>query len=261
MLETTWIHPTAVIHPGAVVGSRTRVGPYCVIGEGAVIGDECDIQDHVVIRGRVHIGSAVKIFPFCVLGGEPQHLKYAGEPTSVEIGNRVVLREYVTIHRGTSFGNQVTKVGDEAYIMAYTHIAHDCTVGRNVIIANASQLAGHSTVEDHATLGGMTALVQFCRVGRYCYVGGVSALRKDLLPFMTGKGNPFEVQGINIVGLTRLGFSNVTIERLKKIYKIFYLKGLTINQAMDKLQFELGNSDESKIFVDFVLASKAGIIR
>ena len=261
MASQTDIHPTAIVHPKAVLGEGTRVGPFSVIGEHVVTGRDCDIQEHVVVRGHTTIGDEVKIFPFAAIGGEPQHLRYRGEPTTVEIGNRVTLRESVTVHRGTPFDKGKTCIGDDSFIMAYTHVAHDCEVGRSVIVANASQLAGHVVVEDFVTLGGQTGIAQHCRIGRFCYVGGASVIRKDLAPFLLGKGNIFEIQGINVVGLTRNGFSGSAIRQLKSLYKIFFLQKLTVTQAIEAAVTELGGSDEVKVFLDFVKKSKMGIER
>lgn len=255
------IHPTAIVHPGAELGEATTVGSYSIIGENIVTGKNCEIGEHVVIRGITRLGDGVRIYPFATLGADPQHLNYKGEPTRVEIGNRVVIREGVTIHRGTRFGNHVTVVKDDAYLMAYCHVAHDCVVGKKAILTNAVLLAGHVTVDDYAFIGGMTGIAQFCRVGKYCFTAGGSILRKDLPPFLMGKGNDFEVQGVNIVGLARHGFSGATIGRLKKLYKIFYHQNLTVSQALAKIDDELGPSDEVRVFVDFVKETKVGFIR
>lgn len=255
------IHPTAIVHPGAVLGEETTVGAFSIIGENVRVGNGCNIQEHVIVRGHTTIGDECKVFPFAVVGGEPQHLKYRGEPTQVEIGNRVVLRESVTVHVGTEFGLKTTKIGDDCFIMAYCHVAHDCIVGKNVIIANSVQLAGHTEVQDFSTLGGLSAVAQHCRVGRYCYIGGGSIIRKDLVPFTVGKGNDFEVQGINVVGLGRQGFSPSTLQRLKSVYKIFFLQNLTVDQAVEKILAEIGETDEVKVFLDFVKQSKVGFIR
>lgn len=255
------IHSTAIVHDGALIGEGSNVGPYAEIGPNVVIGKNCEIHGHVVITGHTTIGDQAKIFPFAVIGAEPQHLQYKGEPTRVTIGHRVMIRESVTIHRGTEFGGGVTSVGDDVMLMAYTHVAHDCHVGRNVIMANAVQLAGHVVIEDFVFVGGQTGVIQFCRVGRYSYIGGSSILRKDLPPFVLGKGNEFRVQGINSIGLEKRGFSSTTITRLRRLFKIFYLQGLTINQAIEKTTLELGDGDEIRVFLDFIRSSRAGIIR
>ncbi len=255
------IHPTAIIDPNAKIGAGTKVGAYSIIGPEAVIGENCDIQEHVIVRGRTTLGNDVKVFPFCVLGGEPQHLGYKGESTEVLIGNRVILRESCTVHRGTALGINKTIINDDAYLMAYTHVAHDCVVGKRAIICNSVQLAGHVIIEDHVVIGGQSEVAQFCRVGRYCYVGGGSTLRKDLPPFLVGKGNEFQVQGINVIGLEKNGFPPQTIQRLKKLFKIFYIQKNTVSQAIEKVHSEVGSADEIGLFLDFIGSSKAGFIR
>jgi UDP-N-acetylglucosamine acyltransferase len=255
------IHPTAIIHPKAQIGAGTQVGAFSIIGENVILGDHCEIHEHVVIKGNTRVGKSAKIFPFAVIGMEPQHLKYNGAPTTVEIGDNVIIREAVTIHRGTEFGGGKTVVADGSFLMAYTHVAHDCYVGKSAIVCNAVQLAGHVVLEDYVTIGGASEVAQFCRVGRYCYVGGGSTLRKDLPPFLVGKDNEFKVQGINVVGLERHGFSPSTIQRLKALYKIFYLQNLTVNQAIEKVLAEVGHGDEVTLFIDFIKTSKVGFIR
>ncbi len=255
------IHPTAIVHPKAVLGEGTRVGAFSILGEHVVTGKNCDIQEHVILRGRTTFGDDCRVYPNAVIGGEPQHLGYKDEPTLVTIGNRVTLRESVTVHRGSTVGNGVTKIGDDTYIMAYSHVAHDCVVGNNVILANVVQMAGHAEVHDYAVVGGNTGIVQFCRVGRYTYIGGGSMIRKDLLPFLAGKGNVFEVQGINTVGLTRRGFNVETLGRLKHLYKIIYLQHLTFEQAMERMNSELGDTDEAKVLTDFMKTTKVGLTR
>lgn len=261
MTSNQLIHPTAIVHESARIGAGTRIGAYSIVGENVALGENCDIQEHVVLRGHTTIGHRTQIFPFSVIGGEPQHLKYKGEPTTVVIGDDVILRESVTVHRGTSFGLGKTEIGDKSFIMAYAHVAHDCIVGKSTIICNAVQLAGHVTVEDCATIGGASEVAQHCRVGRYCYVAGGSTLRKDLPPFLTGKGNEFQVQGINAVGLTRQGFQADTVKRLKSIYKIFYLQNLTVAQAIEKAGIDFGSAPEVKMFLEFIQSSKMGFVR
>ncbi len=179
----------------------------------------------------------------------------------MEIGDRVVLRESVTVHRGTEFGGGKTVIGDDGYFMAYSHVAHDCIIGKKAIVCNTVQLAGHVIVGDSVIIGGASEVAQFCRVGSYCYVGGGSTLRKDLPPFLVGKDNEFKVQGINVVGLERHGYAPEAIQRLRKLYKIFYMQGLTVSQAIEKVVTDIGETDEVKVFLDFVRSSKVGFIR
>lgn len=258
---TNRIHPTALVSPGARVGEGACIGSYSIIEDDVVIGEGCEIQDHVVIRKHVTLGNQVVIHPFAVIGGDPQHLGYKGEPTTVKVGDRTVLRESVTVHRGTTFGNGTTVIGEDGLLMAYTHVAHDCVVGKGVIMANGVQLAGHSHIGDYVTIGGLTGVAQHCRVGMYCYLGGASMVRKDLPPFLVGKGNDFEVQGINVVGLERRGFNTDTIVRLRKVFKIFFKQNLTVVQATERIVDELGQTDEVRAFLDFVKGSKLGFVR
>jgi UDP-N-acetylglucosamine acyltransferase len=255
------IHPTAIVHPKAQLGRGTRVGPFSVIGQDVVIGENCEIQEHVVIRGRVKIGNDCRFFPFVVLGGEPQHLGYKNEPTEVVIGDRNVFRESVTVHRGTIAGGGITTIGNDCLIMAYAHVGHDCSVGNKVIIVNAVQLAGHVILEDFVTLGGQSAVVQHCRVGKYCYIGGGSLIRKDVPPFTSGKGNEFKVQGFNKVGLERSGVSAERIANIKRIFKICYIQKLTASNAIEKIAAELPGSEDAVAFLDFVKTSKLGFHR
>lgn len=257
----TNIHPTAIVDKNAKIGKGAKVGAYSIIGPEVVIGENTDIQEHVVIRGRTTLGNDVRVFPFCALGMEPQHLADKGEATTVEIGNRVTLRESVTVHRGTKIGIEKTVIHDDVYLMAYAHVAHDCVIGQRAIICNSVNLAGHVTIEDNVVIGGASEVAQFCRIGRYCYVGGGSTLRKDLPPFLVGKGNDFQVQGINVIGLEKNGFSDSTIQRLKKLYKIFYVQKNTVSQAIEKVTAEVGLADEVGLFLDFIRTSKAGFIR
>lgn len=259
--QETYIHPSAIVHPKAQLGHRVRIGAFSVIGEDVKIGDDCDLQEHVCVRGDTTLGAGVKIFPFAVIGSEPQHLQYKQEPTTTEIGARTIIRESVTVHRGTSKGSGKTIIGSDSYLMAYTHVAHDCEVGSHVILCNSVQLAGHVVVEDYANIGGVSGVVQFCRVGKFCYIGGGTLLRKDLPPYLMGKGNEFEVQGVNAVGLSRQGIGNETIQKLKGLYKIFYLQNLTVSAAIEKAIVELGTIPEAKHFIDFVQNSKVGFVR
>lgn len=255
------IHPTAIVDPKASLGDGTTVGPYAIVEGTVVTGKNCQIFNNAVLQGHTTLGDECRVFPFAVIGGEPQHTRYKGEPTTVKIGNKVVMREYVTVQRGMPFATGTTVIGDETLLMAYCHVAHDCVLGKGVIMANSANLAGHTEVQDYVTMGGLSAVAQNCRVGRYCYIGGGSIIRKDLPPFLAGKGDPFDIQGINMVGLERRGFSPPTIQRLRKIYRIFYLRNLTMNAAIDEILREIGETDEAGVFLNFVRASKVGVVR
>jgi len=243
------------------LGVGVKIGAFSVVGDSVAIDDFTQVREHVSLQGLTQIGKEVQIFPFAAIGGEPQHLHYKQEPTRVEIGNKTVIRESVTIHRGTAQGTGLTSIGESVYLMAYSHVAHDCEVGSHAIICNSVQLAGHVTVGEYANIGGLTGVVQFCRVGKFCYVGGCSMIRKDLPPFLMGKGNEFEVQGINSVGLSRQGVSNETIQELKKLYKIFYLQNLTVSQAIERASMEIGQVPQVNEFITFLKHSKQGFMR
>ena len=255
------IHPTAIIHPGARIGSGTQIGAYSVIEEHVIIGEHCHVHNHVVICSGTNIGHEVTIYPFCVIGGAPQHLKYQDEPTIVEIKDGVTLREGVTVHRGTMFGRGKTVVYEKAYLMAYSHVAHDCVVGRESVFANVALLAGHVEIGEHVNIGGNSAVVQFCRVGNYCYIGGGSLIRKDLPPFLLGKGNPFKVQGVNVIGLEKQGFSGDIILKIKDAFKIFYLSRLTTQAAIQTLISRGDLIPEVSSLIEFIQSSRVGITR
>jgi UDP-N-acetylglucosamine acyltransferase len=255
------IHPTAIVGSRAVLGEGVTIGAYSIVEDGARIGAGCRIAEHVIIRSRVILGERVQVYPGAVLGEDPQHLKAKGEDADVIVGDDTILREMVTVHRGTEGGINKTTIGKRALIMAYNHIAHDCQVGDGVIMANACQLAGHVTIEPYANLGGATLIPQHLRVGRYSFLGAGSMLRKDVPPFVIGKGSPFEVMGINTVGLERNGFSPPTIRRLRNLYKVFFLGKGTVSQAIERVAAEIGDHDEVRLFLDFVRSSEAGIAR
>jgi len=201
------IHPTAIIAPGARLADDVAIGPYCVVGEHVSLGSGVSLLAHVVIEGRTTIGAGTRIFPFASIGFEPQDLKYRGEESSLEIGSNNTIREYVTMNPGTAGGGMVTRVGNNSLFMVGVHIAHDCQVGDGVVMANNATLAGHVVIEDHAILGGLSAVHQFCRIGRHAMVGGLSAVVRDVIPYGQATGDRARLSGVNIVGMQRSGFS------------------------------------------------------
>ena len=261
MADSPLIHPSAVIHPAAQVGAGTRVGPFAVIEADVSIGANCEIHGHSVIRSFTRIGDRAKIYPFVCIGAEPQHLKYKGEPTTVEIGNDVTLRENVTVHRGTTMGIGTTKIGDGSFIMAYCHVAHDCVIGKRVIMANSVQCAGHVEVGDGTFLGGTTVVAQFVRIGSYCYIGGASGFNHDCPPFVIGREAPLKVIGVNVVGLRRAGFSEETILKIRQVFRIFFVRKETVSKAIERVTVEFGDLPEAQMFLKFVQTSKLGIGR
>jgi UDP-N-acetylglucosamine acyltransferase len=255
------IHPTAVISGQVELEENVSIGPYTLI-EGAVrIGRGTKIGARVSIKGRVIIGEDCRIYDGVIIGEEPQHLKYAGEESEVLIGNRVIIREYATIHRGTAIDRLRTVVEDDVMLMAYTHVAHDCTVRRGVIMANCATLGGHVEVGEYAFIGGLSAVHQWARVGAYAMVGGLSGVSLDIPPFTVASGQHAHLYGINVVGLKRRGFTEDKIKALKRAYRILFRSGLIRSEAIKLLMEEMGQYEEVKRLVDFVQSSKRGVAR
>ena len=252
------IHQTAVIHPKAQIGANCEIGPYCVIGEHVVIGDECRLHSHVVIDGHTVLGKRNEIFPFASIGLKTQDLKWKGGVTRTEIGDDNTFREYVTIHSATSDG-EVTSVGSHNHILAYCHLAHNVVLGNHVIMSNVATLAGHVTVEDHAVIGGLAAIHQFCRIGKMSIIGGCSKVVQDVPPFMLVDGNPAETRTINKVGLERNGVSEEAQNSLKLAYKILFRDGLTISNALTKIEAELPSGPELQHLIQFARGSERGL--
>ena len=255
------IHKTAIIDPKAEIGSNVIIGPYSIIKENVYIGSGTEIGSHVTIDPYVTIGSDCKIFQFASLGAIPQALKFEGEKTFVKIGRGTTVREFVTINRGTSFGGGVTEIGEENFLMAYSHIAHDCKTGRQVILANAATLAGHITIEDFVVVGGLVAIHQFVKIGKNAYIAGKAAVSKDVPPYVMVAGDRAKLRGLNKVGLKRHGFSQHTLSCLKKAYRIFFRIGITLNEAMERVRAEVDQIPEVVNMVDFIKSSQRGITR
>jgi len=255
------IHPTAIVDPAAKLDASVDVGAYSIIGPAVEIGAGSWIGPHVVIHGPTRIGRANRIFQFCSLGDAPQHVGYKGEPTRLEIGDRNTIREYCTLNRGTVEGGGKTTVGDDNFIMAYCHIAHDCHVGSRTVFANASSLAGHVHIGDQAFLGGFTLVHQYCRVGAHCMTGVNTTLFKDVPPYVTVAGAGGTPHGINVRGLRRRGFDDAAILAIKRAYKAIYLSGLRLEQALEEIEGNAKSHPELQSFVEFVRTSKRGIVR
>ena len=255
------IHPTAIIDSKADIDSNVDVGPHSIIGENVQIGPGTVIGPHVVIQPYVEIGPDCHIFQYASIGAVPQALKFEGEETYVKIGRGTVIREFVTINRGTGFGGGITEVGEENFLMAYVHIAHDCKTGRKVILANNATLAGHIVIEDFVTVGGLVAIHQFVRIGNYAYIGGKSAVVKDIPPYVIAAGDRAKLHGLNSVGLKRHEFSQETLSSLKKAYRIIFRIGLTLNEAIERAKAEVGHVPEVNDLIRFIKSSKRGITR
>jgi len=252
------IHPTAIIHPGAQHGANCEIGPYCVIGEHVVLGEGCRLHSHVVIDGHTTLGGENEIFPFASIGLKTQDLKWKGGTPRTEIGDHNTFREYVTINSATGDG-EVTRVGSHNHILAYSHIAHNVTLGNQVIMSNVATLAGHVLVEDHAVIGGLAAIHQFCRIGKMAIIGGCSKVVQDVPPYMMADGNPAQTRTINKVGLERNNISEEAQAALKNAYKILFREGLTISNALTRVEAELPPLPEIKHLVQFTRNSERGI--
>lgn len=262
-MQNDVIHSTALINPNAKIGEGTTIGPYSVIGDGVEIGSNCTIQNHVVITGKCKIGDNNNFHSHSVIGGQSQDLKYSGEPTYLEIGDSNNFREFVSINRGTEPESK-TVVGSNGNFLAYSHIAHDCVVGDHVIFSNNGTLAGHVHMGDYAILGGLTAVHQFCRIGKHAITGGCSKIVQDVPPYMVADGNPAEIRSINNIGLQRRGFTEKQIKALKEAYKVLFLRNLTISDAINQLKSNSSDSDEDlplRDLIDFISTSERGIIR
>jgi UDP-N-acetylglucosamine acyltransferase len=255
------IHPSAIVEPGARLAADVTVGAYTLIGPQVEVGAGTAIGPHVVIEGRVRIGRGNRISQFASIGGPPQDKKYAGEDTAVEIGDQNVIREYVTINRGTIGDAQVTRVGNDNWIMAYVHFAHDCQIGSHTIFANACELAGHVQVGDWAILGATTLVHQFVRIGAHSFTGMGTYLDRDLPPYVRAAGNMAQPYGINSVGLRRRGMAGTTIDALKRAYKTLYRSGLPLEDVLRELEAQARDCAEVRLVLDFLNASKRGFIR
>lgn len=255
------IHQTAIVHPKAEIDSSVEVGPYSIIGEHVRIGKGTKIASHVVIDGWTEIGEGNTFYPFSSIGLEPQDLKFKNEKTRVKIGSHNIVREYITIHRGTQPGGGETVIGDHTYLMAYVHVAHDCIVGDRVIMANAATLAGRITIGADAIVGGLVAVHQFVRIGSYAMIGGCSAVVQDVPPFVTVAGNHAKLYGLNSVGLKRHGFSKERIKTLKAAYKLIFRSGLMQREAIKQGREKWRDIAEVEQFFSFIESSQRGVCR
>ncbi len=255
------IHPSAFVHPKAELGSDVEVGPFAYVGEFVRVGKGTKILHHATVEGHTTIGEGNEIGSFSVLVGKPQDLKYKGEPTRLEIGDRNQFREYVTVNTGTVTGTGVTKIGNDCLVMAYCHVAHDCIIGNHVVMANYSGLSGHVKLEDWVILSGMCGVSQFLRVGKHSFVGGMTAVRKDVAPYVITVGDPSEVRGLNLVGLKRRGFDSEQMRAVQEAYKIYFESGLEKDRALAELDTKFSNQEDVRYFVQFIRSSEKGVGR
>ena len=255
------IHASAVVSPKAQIGADCVIGPYVVIGEGVVLGNSVRVDSHCVIDGRTRIGDETHVYPFVSIGLPPQDLKFAGEETKTEIGMRNRIREFTTIHRGTKGGGGITRLGDDCFLMAQAHVAHDCVIGNGVIMANAATLAGHVTVEDGANIGAYSGVHQFCRIGREAYVGGYSVVVKDALPFALTVGNHAKCYGLNKVGMRRRGYSQKTLDALHHAFHLLLAAKLNTTQAIERIREAIKDVTEVDELLKFIESSKRGVVK
>jgi UDP-N-acetylglucosamine acyltransferase len=254
------IHRTAIVASNAKLADGVQIGPYCIIGKGVKIGKNTRLMSHVVIE-ETEMGSDCIVYPFTTIGVPPQDIEYKGEKTKVKIGDRNMIREYITIHRASVRGDKVTEVGSDNFFMAYVHIAHDCKIGDAVTIANAAMLAGHVSLEDYVVIGGLVAVHQFTRIGAYAMVGGFSGVGQDIPPYMTASGSRAKLYGLNAIGLKRRGFNEALIKDLKRAYKILFRSKLTLREAIDIVKRDTKKSKEIDHLIHFLNQNKRGICR
>jgi len=256
------IHPTAIVDPAAQLGSGIKVGPYSIIGPNVTMGDNCELMSHVVITGNTTMGSDNRVFPFTSIGQIPQDLKFHGEASEVIIGDNNQIRENVTINAGTEGGGMVTRIGNNNLLMAYTHVAHDCILGNNIVLANCATLAGHVEVDDQAIIGGLSAIQQFVRIGKLAMIGGMSGVTKDVPPYcLLAGGYRAGLSGLNIIGLKRKGFSSSQVGRLKEVYRILLQESGKREQRLLEAESLLQDGDDvAREIIEFVRSAKRGLM-
>ncbi len=254
------IHPTAIVDASAELGAGTIVGPYSIVGPNVMLGADCWLQHHVTVCGPMRAGARNKFYAYCSIGQQTQDLKYAGEPTYLEIGDDNTFREFCTVNRSTTAEGK-TRIGNRGNFLAYSHIGHDCNVGNSVIFSNNGTLAGHVQIGDHAIMGGLTAVHQFCRIGSFGITGGCSKIVQDVPPFMIADGNPAEIRGINLVGLERNSFAPESVKQIKEAFRLIYRSKYNTRQAIEAIRAELKPSAEITQILEFIESSARGIIR
>ena len=258
---SSFVHPTSIVSPKAKIGVECSIGPFCTISDDVSLGDRVRLDSHVVVAGTTLIGSDTHVFPFASIGLAPQDLKYAGEPTATEIGSSNQIREFVTIHRGTVGGGGLTRIGDNNLLMAQAHVAHDCKLGNEIIMANAATLAGHVEIADKASVGAYSGVHQFCRIGYEAFVGGYSVVVKDAMPFAIIQGNHARCFGLNRLGMRRRGYSKEIIEKLNHAFHILLSARLNTTQALQRIREEITGCPEVDQLASFIESSKRGVVK
>ncbi|HMD97750.1 MAG TPA: acyl-ACP--UDP-N-acetylglucosamine O-acyltransferase [Terriglobia bacterium] len=255
-------HPTAIIDPHAQIACSVSVGPYSIIGENVELGEDCEVMSHVVLDGYTRMGKGNRIFPWAAIGLPPQDLKYQGEPTRLEVGDRNVFREFITVHRGTAEGGGVTRIGSHNLLMAYVHIAHDCQLGSHIIMANGASLAGHVEIQDHASVGAFCGVHQFTRIGAYSFLGSYTIVNQDILPYSKSSApRPVEVLGANRIGLERRGLTAEDIGELQKAFRLLTRSKLNTTQALEAIEARGFKSEHVKFLVEFIKTSERGVAK
>lgn len=257
----SFIHESAIVGLNAKIGDGCHIGPFCSIGDGVTLGENVRLESHVVVDGNTIIGDGTHVFPFASIGLAPQDLKYAGEPTSTEIGKNNHIREFVTVHRGTAGGGGITRIGDGNLLMAQAHVAHDCQLGNEIIMANAATLAGHVEIADKASVGAYSGVHQFCRVGYEAFIGGYSVVVKDAMPYAIIQGNHAKCYGLNRLGVKRRGYSKDTIEKLNHAFHLLLSSKLNTSQAVERIRIEISGSPEVDLLTNFIESSKRGVVK
>jgi UDP-N-acetylglucosamine acyltransferase len=250
------IHPTAIIEDGAKLGRAVKVGAYSVVGSHVELGDEVELMSHAIVTGRTTLGARSKVFPFASIGHQPQDLKYAGEPSTLEIGTDTTIREHVTINPGTQGGGMVTRIGDHCLIMIGVHIGHDCIIGNNVILSNNVTFAGHCHIDDYVVMSGYSGATQFVHIGAHAFVGGLSKVEKDLIPYGAAVGNPAELSGLNLVGLKRRGFDREAIHNLRTAYRMIFASEGTLRERVDDAAAIFSKEELVQDVVRFIINAK-----
>jgi len=254
------IHPSAIVDSKAELRAGTIVGPYCIVGSDVMLGEGCWLQHHVTLCGPMRAGRENKFYAYCSIGQQTQDLKYAGEPTYLEIGNENTFREFCTVNRSTKSDGK-TRVGNRGNFLAYSHIGHDCTVGDSVVFSNNGTLAGYVEVGDHAVMGGLTAVHQFCRIGRFAITGGCSKIVQDVPPFLIADGNPAQIRGVNLVGLERACYAPESVKAIKEAFRLIYRSKLNTRQAIEAVRNQIEPREEVTHLIEFIEKSERGIIR
>jgi UDP-N-acetylglucosamine acyltransferase len=257
----SFIHETAIVSPHAEIGEDCYIGAFCTVGDEVKLGAKVRLDSHVVVDGKTSIGAETHVFPFVSIGLAPQDLKYGGEPTATEIGKRNQIREFVTVHRGTAGGGGITRIGNDNLLMAQAHVAHDCRIGNEIIMANAATLAGHVEIADKANIGAYSGVHQFCRIGYEAFVGGYSVVVKDAMPFATIQGNHAKCYGLNRVGMRRRGYPKETIEKLHRAFHLLLSAKLNTTQAVEKIKEEITDCAEVDLLIEFIETSKRGVVK